>query len=126
MSTTYLLFLLGERRFGVTMAGAKEIFAWRKPRPVPLSYSYVEGLIDYRGGIYSVFNLEQRIGLKRQGPIGFSAQKQIATAPYKGKSIILFEKGASRFGIIVDSVLKMLPIEEPKEALKKSTFPRRR
>ncbi len=119
MSTSYLLFLLGERRFGVKMVGAKEIFAWRKPRPVPLAHSYVEGLIDYRGGIYPIFNLEQRIGLKRQGAIGFTAQEQIATAPYKGKSIILFEKDAARFGIIVDSVLKMLSIEEPKEALKK-------
>lgn len=118
MMTSYLLFLLGERRFGIRLSGAKEIFAWRRPRPVPLAFTYVEGLIDYRGTIYPIFNLEQRIGLKRQAPIGFTAHEAPAAA-HKDKSIILFEENNVRFGIVVDSVLKMASIEEPREPLKK-------
>ncbi len=118
MTASYLLFLLAERVFGVKLSGAKEIFPWRRPRPVPLAYSYVEGLIDYRGTIYPVFNLEQRLGLKRTGPIGFAA-KEPAVAPLKGRSIILLEEKNVPFGVIVDSVVKMASIEEPMEAPKK-------
>ncbi len=120
MTASYLLFLLTERVFGVKLSRAKEIFPWRKPRPVPLAYSYVEGLIDYRGTIYPVFNLEQRLGLKRTGPIGFAAKAPApAPAPLKGRSIILLEEKNVPFGIIVDSVVKMAGIEETMEAPRK-------
>jgi purine-binding chemotaxis protein CheW len=118
MTTSYLLFLLAERLFGVKLSGAREIFPWRRPRPVPLSYSFVEGLIDYRGTVYPVFNLEKRLGLKRTGPIGFTAQ-EVAAAPQRGRSIILLEEKNIPFGIVVDSVVKMALLEEPKEAPKK-------
>jgi purine-binding chemotaxis protein CheW len=118
MTTSYLLFLLAERLFGVKLSGAREIFPWRRPRPVPLSYSFVEGLIDYRGTVYPVFNLEKRLGLKRTGPIGFTAQ-EVAAAPQRGRSIILLEEKNIPVGIVVDSVVKMALLEEPKEAPKK-------
>jgi purine-binding chemotaxis protein CheW len=112
MTNSYLLFLLAERVFGAKLSGAKEIFPWRRPRPVPLAYSFVEGLIDYRGTVYPVFNLEQRLGMKRPGPIGFTAQE--AAAPLnKGRSIILLEEKNIPFGIVVDSVVKMALLEEP-------------
>jgi hypothetical protein len=36
----------------------------------------VEGLIDYRGIVYPVFNFHQRRGLSHLGPIGFTAHKK--------------------------------------------------
>ncbi len=113
MTSRYLLFLLSERLFGVKLVGAIEILPWRPSRCVPLSYSYVEGLIDYRGTIYPVFNLERVLGLNKQGPIGFNASEAELTA--KGKSIILLEQNGAPFGIVVDSVLKMTQLEEPAE-----------
>ncbi len=120
MSTSYLMFSLAEHVFGVRLSGAKEIFPWRKPRPVPLSYSYVAGLIDYRGKVYPVYNLEQRMGLKRPGPIGFAAKDPAPLEPSKNRSIILLEEKGTPVGIIVDSVLKMSIFEEPTEKPKKS------
>jgi chemotaxis signal transduction protein len=40
---------------------------------VPPSYDHVEGLIDYRGTIYPVFNLGRQLGVSKTGPIGFTA-----------------------------------------------------
>lgn len=120
MNTSYLMFSLADRVFGVRLSGAKEIFPWRKPRPVPLSYSYVVGLIDYRGKVYPVYNMELRMGLKRPGPIGFAAKEPVPQEPLKNRSIILFEEKGIPIGIIVDSVLKMVSLEEPTEKPKKS------
>ncbi len=105
MTGSYLLFLLSGRIFGVELKGAVEIMPWRRGRRVPLSYSYVEGLIDYRGIIYPVFNLIQRIGLKPLEPLGFIAAEP--AEPAAPQSIILLEENKMLFGITVDSVVKM-------------------
>lgn len=111
MTSSYLIFLLSGRLFGVRLIGAIEILPWRRSRPVPLAYSYVEGLIDYRGTVYPVFNLALRLGMSRPGPIGFIAEEK--AAPGAGQSIILLEENSESFGIIVDSVVKMTPLVDP-------------
>ncbi len=117
MKSNYLLFLLSEQLFGAKLVGAIEILPWRPSRRVPLSYSYVEGLLDYRGTVYPVHNLAQRLGLARPGPIGFAAvQKVPATA---GQSIILLEENKVPFGIVVDSVMRMTDLDEPAAAPEK-------
>jgi purine-binding chemotaxis protein CheW len=110
MTSSYLLFLLSERLFGVKLVGAIEILPWRTARHVPLSYSYVEGLLDYRGTIYPVYNLVQRLDMGKPGPIGFTAEQQEPVG--KGQSIILLEENKRPFGIVVDSVVKMTKLEE--------------
>jgi chemotaxis signal transduction protein len=110
MMNNYLLFRLGERLFGVRMQGAIEIMPWRRARPVPLAYSYVEGVMDYRGAIHPVFHLAQLAGLSTPGPIGFTAPDQEAP---KGKSIILLQEGNQPFGVTVDMVVKMSRLEDP-------------
>jgi len=110
MTGSYLVFLLGEKLFGARLSGAVEILPWRRSRAVPLSYSYVEGLLDYRGTIYPVFNLAQRLGMIRQGPIGFVAGEK--DSPRTGRSIILLEENGIPFGIIADSVVKTARLTE--------------
>jgi len=117
MISSYMVFLLSGRLFGMKLLGAIEILPWRQSRPVPLSYAYVEGLIDYRGTIYPVFNLSQRIGMSKPGPIGFTAEEKGQAE--KGQSIILLEENKMPFGIIVDSVVKMTKMEEPTTAPEK-------
>jgi purine-binding chemotaxis protein CheW len=117
MKSSYLLFLLSGQLFGAKLVGAIEILPWRPSRRVPLSYSYVEGLLDYRGTVYPVHNLAQRLGLARPGPIGFAAaQKGPATG---GQSIILLEENKVPFGIVVDSVMRMTRLDEPAVAPEK-------
>ncbi len=111
MTSRYLIFSLAGRSFGVRLSGAIEILPWRPARRVPLAYSYIDGLIDYRGTIYPVFNLAQRLGLSKPGPIGFTAETREPSAP--GQGIILLEENKVPFGIIVDGVTKMVSLEEP-------------
>ncbi len=109
MTGSYLLFLISGRIFGVELKGAVEIMPWRQGRKVPRSYSYVEGLIDYRGTIYPVFNLLQRLGLKPLEPIGFISAEP--ARPASPQSIILLEENKMLFGITVDSVVKMAKMD---------------
>jgi purine-binding chemotaxis protein CheW len=110
MKSGYLIFLLAEQLFGVKLVGAVEILPWRPSRKVPLSYSYVEGLLDYRGTIYPVHNLARRLGVGTPGPIGFTAgQKEPAAGE---QSIILLEENNVPVGIVVDSVMRMTSIDE--------------
>ncbi len=112
MINSYLVFLLSGRLFGVKLLGAIEILPWRRSRPVPLSYSFVEGLIDYRGVIYPLFNLGRRLGMSGPGPVAFPAGETT-------QSIILLEENKAPFGIIVDSVVKMAKLEAPSAVPKK-------
>ncbi len=114
MRSSYLLFLLSERLFGVKLTGAIEILPWRPSRRVPLAYSFVEGLLDYRGTVYPIHNLAKRLGLGRQEPIGFAAAP--AEPGTGGQSIILLEERGAPFGIVVDSVARMTGLDEPAAA----------
>jgi chemotaxis signal transduction protein len=111
MISSYLVFLLAGRLFGVKLLGALEILPWRQARPVPLAYSYVAGLIDYRGTVYPVFNLGMLLGMSAPGPIGFTAASKGQSGA--GQSIILLEENKASFGVIVDSVVKMTKMEDP-------------
>jgi purine-binding chemotaxis protein CheW len=117
MKSSYLLFLLAEQLFGVRLAGAIEILPWRPSRRVPLAYSFVEGILDYRGTVYPVHNLAQRLGLGKTGPIGFTAGGKEPVAG--GQSIILLEESGAPFGIVVDSVERMTSLDEPVAAVEK-------
>jgi purine-binding chemotaxis protein CheW len=110
MTSNYLLFRIAERLFGVKLQGAIEILGWRRSRPVPLAYSYIEGIMDYRGTIYPVFHLAQLLDVSRPSPIGFTAAS--ADEQPKGQSIILLQEGDKPFGITVDSVVKMARLED--------------
>jgi chemotaxis signal transduction protein len=114
MTSNYLLFRLAERLFGVKLQGAIEILPWRRSRPVPLAYSYIEGIMEYRGAVYPVFALAQLLGLSRPGPIGFAAVE--GDQEPQGHSIILLQEGDRPFGITVDTVVKMSKLEDPAEA----------
>jgi purine-binding chemotaxis protein CheW len=117
MKSSYLLFLLSEQLFGVHLAGAIEILPWRPCRRVPMAYSFVEGLLDYRGTIYPVHNLARRLGLGKTGPIGFTAgEKEPGEG---GQSIILLEESRAPYGIVVDSVMRMTSLDEPVAAAEK-------
>jgi len=111
MTTNYLLFLLAGRHFGVKLDGAIEILPWRVSRRVPLAYTYVEGLLDYRGVVYPVFNIARQIGMINPVLSGLTAAE--AAANRAGQSIILLEVNKNPFGIVVDTVVKMTPLTSP-------------
>ncbi|HAK59728.1 MAG TPA: hypothetical protein DCO77_05010 [Nitrospiraceae bacterium] len=104
MTAGYLVFLLSGWLFGVPLGGALEIIPRRRSRRVPLAYSYVQGLIDYRGTIYPVFNLAQRLSLKVRDRIGFSAEEEQGGPE---ESMLLLEVSKNPFAIEVDRVSRM-------------------
>lgn len=114
MTSNYLLFRIADRLFGVKLQGAIEILPWRRSRPVPLAYSYIEGVMEYRGAVYPVFHLAHLLDISRTGPIGFTASGGDDTP--KGQSIILLQEGDRSFGITVDAVVKMAKLEDPTDA----------
>ncbi len=117
MTINYLVFLLSGRLFAVKLDGAIEILPWRPSRRVPLAYSYVEGLLEYRGIVYPVFNIAQQLGMAKPGPIGFTAAEPAGARG--GQSIILLEVNRNPFGIVVDSVVKMAPLKSPEAGMAK-------
>jgi purine-binding chemotaxis protein CheW len=108
MTTNYLLFELSGRLFGVKLDGAIEILPWRSSRRVPQAYSYVEGLLDYRGVVYPVLNIAQQLGMVKPAPAGTISADSADTRG--GQSIILLEVNKNPFGIVVDLVVKMTPL----------------
>jgi chemotaxis signal transduction protein len=118
MTRSYLIFLLSGRLFGAQLSGAIEVVPWRRSRPVPMSFPYVEGLIDYRGFVYPVFNLAQWLGMSRPAPIGFIAEEKDQSKD--SRNIILLEENGVPFGIIVDSIVKMAKLEDPVRGPNKS------
>jgi purine-binding chemotaxis protein CheW len=107
MKSSYLLFVLAGRLCGIRLSGAVEILPWRPTRRVPLSYAYVEGLLDYRGILYPVYALARRLGLQAPDAGGDDGRAS------GGRSIILLEEAGAPLGIVVDSVLRMMNLEEP-------------
>ena len=71
-----------------------------------MSYSYVDGLLDYRGAVYPVFNLASRLGIPR--PEGTTERRE-EPAP---QSIILLEEKGQPFGIVAEIVLRMTSLTE--------------
>jgi purine-binding chemotaxis protein CheW len=111
MTSNYLLFQIAERLFGVKLQEAIEILGWRRSRPVPLAYSYIEGVMEYRGTVYPVFHLAQLLDVSRPGPIGFTAAS--GDEQPKGQSIILLQEGDRPYGVTVDKIVKMARLEDP-------------
>lgn len=109
MTTGYVVYILAGRVLGAELGAALEIIPWQEGKRVPLAYSYVEGLLDYRGRIYPVFNIEKRLGLKPLGPIGFTASGT-ENASTGSRVILLLEEKGTAFGIAVDSVQKMAQV----------------
>lgn len=102
----YLVFKLGNEKFGVELSSVKEVIGLTEITEVPQVPSYFQGLINLRGKIISVIDLRKKMGL--------------LAADYEPKktSIIITEIQSVVLGVVVDDVeevasyQKELQIEE--------------
>ena len=86
---------LGKTLFGIPINHVLEIVGGARPQPVPLAPSYVGGLVHYRGDVLTTVGLRCLLGLP----------------PKEGKQdILVFENPAGCFGLLVDSVCKVLTV----------------
>lgn len=90
-----VIFQLGVEEFGVEIMQVQEIIRMPDITRIPQSPEYVEGVINLRGKIIVVINLDTRFGLEL---------KELD----ENSRIIIVEVGGSVVGMIVDSVSEVL------------------
>ncbi len=59
----FATFLLGDQLFGVDVLRVQEVLRYQDKSNIPLSPSYVSGLINLRGQIVTLLDLRTRLGL---------------------------------------------------------------
>ncbi|MBN6151484.1 chemotaxis protein CheW [Xanthomonas sp. AmX2] len=97
----FLTFLLGKEMFGVGILGIKEIIEYRAPTDVPMMPPALRGVINLRGAVVPVVDLQQRFG-------------RPASEITKRSCIVIVEvaNGSERqvLGLLVDAVSEVLEI----------------
>ncbi|MCC4598352.1 chemotaxis protein CheW [Xanthomonas campestris pv. phormiicola] len=97
----FLTFLLGKEMFGVGILGIKEIIEYRTPTDVPMMPPALRGVINLRGAVVPVVDLQQRFG-------------RAASEVTKRTCIVIVEvaNGNERqvLGLLVDAVSEVLEI----------------
>ena len=95
-------FELGGERYALDIQLAREIVEMIPITPIPRSPAYISGVINLRGEITNIMNLNTLLGLPNQGIR--DNQKIIVLVPDAA--------GGSNVGIIVDDVSSVLQITE--------------
>ncbi|MBV6776188.1 chemotaxis protein CheW [Xanthomonas euvesicatoria] len=97
----YLTFLLGREMFGLGILGIKEIIEYRIPTDVPTMPPALRGVINLRGAVVPVVDLQQRFGRN-------------ASAITKRSCIVIVEIAHGQLhqvlGLLVDAVSEVLEI----------------
>lgn len=97
----FLTFYLGQELFGLSILGIKEIIEYRAPTPVPSMPACVRGVINLRGAVVPVMDLQLRLGRSAGGVTRRSCIVIVALEQ---------EHGAQAIGVLVDAVSEVLDI----------------
>lgn len=92
-----VLFVLGNRKFGVNVSLVREIRGWQPVTEVPSSAPNILGVINLRGSIVGVYDLHARLGASRQS-IGQSSV------------VIVIENDGRSAGFLADAVSDIVSI----------------
>ena len=95
----FVMFLVGDEVFGVDISQAREIIKLQEMLRVPNTPPYIEGLINLRGKVLTVFNLRKRLGFNEQE---FDENCKIIIVNYNDMAI----------GFTVDLVSEILRVPE--------------
>lgn len=95
----YVVFLIGDARYGIKITSVKEII---KPPPitrVPGSIEYFRGVINLRGTVVTVMSLQTRFGVESAGA-GDDAR------------VVVVDNGEGFSGLLVDGVSSITKFTE--------------
>lgn len=95
----FVVFALGGEEYGVNIQDVREIVKTGEITMVPNAPEFIRGIINLRGKIVVVIDLEKRFLLQRE-------------EEYTGKHIIIAEIGESTYGMMVDEVTEVLRMPE--------------
>lgn len=98
-----LSFRVGEHEYSVDIMSVREIRGWTRTTSLPHSPDYVRGVINLRGTVLPVMDLNLRLGLE-------------GTEPSERNVIIVVSVSGRTLGLRVDAVSDILSL--PIEALK--------
>lgn len=98
-SKQLVIFTIGEEDFGIDIEFVDGIEKMLEMFKIPNTPDYIEGLVNLRGKVHTVFNLRKRF--KMPSPEFTESNK-----------IIMAYTSASIVGIIVDEVKKIIKVEE--------------
>jgi len=96
-SIQLVVFSLGDHEYGVPITTVQEIIRYSPPRPIPDSPAQVEGVINLRGRIIPVIDLQVLLGIQ-----GFRATDS---------KVVVIELPEATVGIIVDEVREVLTVD---------------
>ncbi len=92
-----VVFSLGNEEFGVDISDVKEIIKLETITKLPNTDSYIDGIINLRGGIVVIIDLAKKIGL-------------VPSQRGKNTRILVMEIAGSMVGFVVDSCNEVLRI----------------
>src|ERR1700743_1463898 len=93
----YITFRSGEQDFGADIMAIREIRGWTETTPLPHAPEYVRGVINLRGVVLPVIDLNARLG---RGP----------TAADIKHVIVVVEAANRTIGLLVDAVSDILAV----------------
>lgn len=94
-----IAFRVGDQEFCVDIRAVREIRGWAPATPLPLSPSYVRGVINLRGMVLPIVDLGSRLGL--------------GTAEPSARSVIIVARvGLRTVGLLVEAVSDILTFPE--------------
>ncbi len=99
VTSQILVFLLDQEEYAIPITDAREIIPIVKITPVPNAPAFMRGIVNLRGKIVVVIDLEKRFGFRREHPV----------VP---KHIIVLEVNGTYFGVIVDVVQVVLVVSQ--------------
>ncbi len=97
----YLTFNLAGEVFAVGILSVKEIIQYHRPTPVPMAPPWIAGVLNLRGAVVPVVDLQQRFG-------------RAPSEPTKRTCVVIVEVAQGEeslvIGVLVDSVSEVLEI----------------
>lgn len=99
----FLTFLLAKEMFAISISSIKEIIEYGQLTPVPMMPDFVRGVINLRGQVVPVIDLQARLG-RPSSPVG----KRTCIVIFE----VVFDEDGQRevMGAVVDSVSEVLGI----------------
>lgn len=98
MSSQYVVFKLNEERFAVEISQVLEIVKSQVVFKVPSAPEFIDGLINLRGKVYTLFNLRKKLNLPQYNS--------------EDTKILIVNVNSMFIGMTVDAVNEIIQLED--------------
>ncbi len=103
MSQKYIVFELNDELFGINIAHVIEIIQMQEVFKVPNTPSYIEGLINLRGKVFTLLNIKNKLNLPEK------------EQDDEAMKILIIKTEFGSFGFMADTVNEIVEINDDDE-----------